>query len=78
MKKIEEWIAKLNQQQKLILGILIPIGFLMIFYPVASEFDGNPYFARPFNFEETWLVWLVYVGLVGFIEFKLFANRIKV
>lgn len=74
MKKIKEWIAKLNQQQKLILGILIPIGLLVIFHPIANVFDGT-WRTRPFDFEETWLVWLIYIGLVGLIEFKLFEDK---
>lgn len=75
MKKNEGWIAKLNQQQKIILGIVVPVGLLIIFYPIAAEFDGNPYYSRPFKFEDTWLVWLIYVIIVGFIEFKLFENK---
>lgn len=74
MKKIEEWIAKLNQQQKIILGIVIPIGLLILFYPIADEFDGN-YSSRPFDFEHTWYVWLIYVAIVGLIEFKMFEGK---
>lgn len=73
MKKIKEWIAKLNQQQKIILGIVIPIGLLIIFYPIADEVAG--YYSAPFDFEDTWLVWLIYVAIVGFIEFQLFENK---
>lgn len=73
MKKIENWIAKLNPQQKLIMGIVIPIGLLIVFYPIADEVAGH--YSTPFSFEDTWLVWLIYVVIVGFIEFKLFDNK---
>ena len=78
MKKIEEWIAKLNQQQKIILGIVIPVGLLIIFYPIADEvaiFNAEGYYSEPFSIEDTWLVWLIYVVIVGLMEFKLFENK---
>lgn len=78
MKEIEKWISKLNSQQKMIFAIVIPVGLLVLFYPIAGELDGNPYDGSyPFRFEDTWWVWLIYIAIVGFVEYKLFENTEK-
>jgi uncharacterized membrane protein len=76
MKEIEKWISKLNSQQKIIFAIVVPVGLLVLFYPIADAFDDT-YRSQPFRFEYTWWVWLIYVGIVGFIEYKLFENTEK-
>jgi hypothetical protein len=76
MKEIEKWISKLNPQQKIVFAIVIPIGLLILFYPIADAFDDTSS-SKPFRFEDTWWVWLIYVALVGFIEYKLFENKEK-
>ena len=74
MKQIELWISKLNQSQKMIFAIVIPVGLLVLFYPIANEFDDS-YSSRPFRIEDTWWVWLIYVAIVGFVEYKLFEQK---
>jgi len=47
MEEIEKWISKLNPQQKIIFAIVIPVGLLVLFYPIAEAID-DPYGGRPF------------------------------
>jgi len=79
MKEIDSFIAKLNQNQKVIIAIIFPILILIIFYPIAtsSSWDG-PFRGRygasdPFR-ANTWYVWLIAFGIIGFVEFKLFGD----
>jgi len=74
MKEIEKWISKLNQSQKIIFAIVIPVGLLVLFYPIADNFDDT-WRSEPFRFEYTWWVWLIYVAIVGIIEFNLFEQK---
>lgn len=76
IKKLEQLIAKLNPNQKLIFAIVIPIALLILIMPIADVFDAS-YSSRPFNFEYTWWVWLLYVCLVGYIEYKIFEDKPK-
>lgn len=74
MKEIENWISKLNSQQKIIFAIVIPVGLFVLFYPIADSFDGGNWYSKPFRFQDTWWVWLIYIGIVGYVEYKLFEN----
>ncbi len=79
MKVIEKWIATLNKQQKIIIGIVLPVILLILSLTIAdhvAQADGY-YPGHPFMFHVTWWVWLIYVGVVGFAEYKLFENQEK-
>lgn len=75
MKVIEKWISKLNQSQKIISAIVIPLGLFLLFYRIADNFDDNLHYAKPFRLQSTWGVWLIYVAIVGFVEVKLFEQK---
>lgn len=67
MNKIEKWIDNLNQQQKMIFAIALPIALGLIVMPIASENSfvsksGGRYVSgNAFRFENTWWIWLVYL-----------------
>ena len=76
MEKIEKWIANLNKQQKIIIGIVIPLILLIISLTIADNVaQADGYYPRhPFKFHVTWWVWLLFVIIVGFFEYKLFEK----
>ncbi len=77
MGKIEKWIANLNKQQKIIIGIVMPVILLIISLTIAdnvAQADGY-YPGHPFKFHVTWWVWLLFVIIVGLFEFKLFEKK---
>ena len=77
MKELEKLISKLNKQQKLIAIIGVPFILFLLVVKIAGvigeNFIGE---AQPFNFDETWWVWMIFVIVVGFIEYKLFENKV--
>ena len=77
MKISENWLSQLNQSQKIIFSILIPVGLLFLFIPIALEFGGSSYAdgLQPFNLVRTWNVWLIYIVIVGYLEYKLFNQK---
>jgi hypothetical protein len=77
IKKLEQLIAKLNPNQKLIFAIVIPIALFILTMPIAGSFTPSYPRPYPFNFEYTWWVWLLYVCIVGFIEYKIFDDKPK-
>jgi hypothetical protein len=77
IKKLEQLIAKLNPNQKIIFAIVTPIALFILTMPIADVFDGERYDSQPFRFEYTWLVWLLYVCVVGFIGYKIFEDKPK-
>ncbi|MFW5871613.1 MAG: hypothetical protein ACOCUT_00755 [bacterium] len=58
MNEPEKWISKLNQSQKIIFAILIPLGLLVLFYPIADNYNHTRR-SEPFRFEYAWWVWLI-------------------
>lgn len=82
MKKFEAWIAKLNNQQKIIMAIAFPVIFGILFTYIAGHWadftDSQPDWDDwndPLDFEDTWIVWLIYSAFILFLEFKLFENK---
>lgn len=76
IKKLEQLIAKLNPNQKIIFAIVVPIALFILTMPIASNVVPCCSY-DPFIFFYTWWVWLLYVCVVGFIEYKIFEDKPK-
>lgn len=70
MKFITNLSRKLNQSQKIILGIVVGLILLILTLTIADSLGGR---GGSFDWEDTWLVWLLFVAIVGYFEFKLFS-----
>ncbi len=93
IKKLEQFIAKLNSNQKLILAITTPIFLFIVFVALAKSvyswknfdpdslhwqyYNFSEKFNTAFNFSYSWWIWLIYVAIIGFIEYKIFEDKLK-
>ena len=76
MKALEKWISKLNQQQKLIAAISLPLILFFLNVKIAGVYGENRFGQdMPFNFDDTWWIWLVFTIVLGFLEYKLFEKK---
>ena len=77
MNELENWISKLNKQQKLIIAVVFPVVLFIIAITIADNVaqSNNYYPGNPFKFHVTWWVWLIFVVSVGAIEYKLFGRE---
>lgn len=89
---MNEFLKKLNNQQRIIIAILLPILCFIVFIPILDFFDGHngkwektssfssmqrPDIFEPFFFQKTWLIWLLYICLLLTFEYKLFEKTDK-
>jgi len=65
-----KWLENMNQKQKIILAIFIPIIIFFFTLSITSSLGGNP-----FNWENTWYVWMFYAIYCCIFEYKLFADK---
>ncbi len=77
MKRLETLIAKLSTQQKLLAAIGIPLILFFLTVKIAGvigeNFIGE---AQPFNFDATWWIWIIFVVVVGYLEYKIFEDKV--
>ena len=69
--KIENWIAGLNNNQRLIIAVFTPLVLLTIALPSAS---GLSYMGEILN-EDNWFIWLLYFAISGAIVYKLYSKK---
>jgi hypothetical protein len=67
-----KWFNKINQKQKIILAIFIPIIILFFILSITSSLGFRD---DPFDWEKTWYVWMIYVIYCCIFEYKLFADK---
>ena len=67
----EKWFEKMNQKQKIILGIFIPI-IISFFTLMIAIIMG---FGNPFNWGSNFYVWLIFLIFICIFEYKLFADK---
>jgi len=68
-----KWFEKMNQKQKIILAIFIPIIILFFTLMIASVVG----LGDPFNWGNTFYVWLIFLIIICIFEYKLFADKKK-
>jgi len=68
-----QWFEKMNQKQKIILAIFIPI-IISFFTLMIAIIVG---FGDPFNWGSTFYVWLIFLIFICIFEYKLFEDRKK-
>lgn len=69
MKKLKDLFKKLNQTQKIIVGIVVGLVSLVITIAITDDI-GYP---GPFDWDDTWFVWVLFILVVGFFEYILFS-----
>ena len=65
------WFEKINQKQKIVLAIFIPIIIFFIALIIANSVG----FGDPFNWENIWYIWMLYFIFCGIFEYRLFADK---
>lgn len=68
-----KWFEKMNQKQKIILAIFIPIIILFFTLMIASIVG----LGDSFNWGNTFYVWLIFLIIICIFEYKLFADKKK-
>ena len=69
----KNWRENLNQTQKLILAIAIPVILLLISWVIADSCGYGK--IRALDMDYTWGVWFFYLLIVGIFEFILFSDK---
>jgi hypothetical protein len=70
----QRWFKKINQNQKIILAIFIPIIVLFFALMIASSLGARN---NPFDLINTGYVWITYAIFCCIFEYKLFADKKK-
>ena len=70
-EKINNFILKMSQTQKIAMGIISSIGFFIIAYGIAKNITYAPFY----NIDKTWFPWLVMISLIGFVWYKLLEEK---
>lgn len=70
MKLLENLSKKLNQGQKLIVGIGVALVLLVITIAITDELG----YLGSFDWDDTWFVWVLFIAIVGYFEYKLFGS----
>ena len=68
------WFKKINQKQKIILAIFIPIIILFFALMIASSLGVR---SNPFDLINTGYVWITYAIFCCIFEYALFADKKK-
>lgn len=66
-----KWFEKMNQKQKIILAIFIPIIILFFTLMIASIVG----LGDSFNWGNTFYVWLIFLIIICIFEYKLFGDK---
>ena len=83
-KYLEDLSKKLNQSQKIIVGLIVAAILFVITMAIADEVGTSCGFRRgggygcsggPFDMEDTWYIWVIFLLIIGYFEFKLFGNQ---
>ena len=72
MEKLDIFISKMNQKQKIAFGSVASIGIFFIGYGFASTIRRHPFN----HLDQTWFAWLLATAIVGFIWYKLLEEKI--
>ena len=81
-KKIKKHLFnRLNNKQKLVTGIFIPLILFLITITIAEDAGYVPMVGRgergvvgAFNWDKTWFIWMSFLFFVGVFEFILFDD----
>lgn len=71
MDKTNNLLTKINQKQKMAIGIFLTIIFFIIAYAIAREITSRP-FSR---INDTWFAWSVFTIFTGFLWYKVFETH---
>jgi len=72
MEKLNIFISKMNQKQKIAFGSIASIAIFISAYGFARAIHYHP-FSR---IDQTWIAWLPAIVIIGFIWYKLLEDRI--
>jgi len=69
MKFLENLSKKLNQNQKIIVGIIVALILLIIALAIIDIIGYSS-----FNWEDIWFIWVLFIAIIGYFEYKLFGS----
>lgn len=73
VSNIENWLSRLNKEQKMFYSIIIPIILFFIFFIFADSFTDD----RAFEMHHSWWIWMFYTLIASVIVYFFQVHRTK-